>query len=630
MAIISQQQQDEANGQQQPPSGPTQISGTSAGSGTGQGAGTGTGQNTSAAPVSGVAQNQAPQASQGYTDVASYLDANQQGSQQLGQGVASNLTNQYNTTKGGIDTSAQATTQAANAGYTPYNENLINQVAADPTQAAANQDTLKQYQAQLNNSYTGPSNWADLGTQQGNVDIANQEAGLTKTPGGLNVLTSQLEQKLNPGQTSQGINQLDTMLLGGSPTAMQTVQSAADPYSTLNDYINQQNTNITGAINQGQTQAAQSSQNALNSMMGTYGNLNTQIGNETTAAQQAAQTMLDQQNGLLANINNLYGGQALQSDQSTLGTYNGSTPWYNTTEYNVGQLSPQDLATMGITQEQWNSLRGGMQQAATGNKYGANYYGAPGHFGAITPTTQDQLTNYISGQLSNPSAINAGNVANQSEYQKMAAINALLGDKAPKEGELINPQMSNLAGTAPVGNTAFDYAKALSDIQNYNTQAGQITQEEANAIESNADLQHAQSQHGGFWNSLKQDFSNPLRTMTALANPLSTQSNVLNLATGNQLNPGDMRQPFDPIAMPIAGGIVGGIVGGGPVGATAGTALGGLAGQGSAALGNALTSDAIQNTPDNTPFVQPLPQQPIVGAAHGGEIEEYLDNKKVK
>lgn len=103
-------------------------------------------------------------------------------------------------------------------------------------------------------------------------------------PGMTNVLTSQVEQQLNPGQTSQGINQLDSLLLGGNPTAMQTVQSAADPYSTLNDYINQQNNAVNSAISAGQTGAQQASQNTQSQLANTVNQFNTGLTNELGTA----------------------------------------------------------------------------------------------------------------------------------------------------------------------------------------------------------------------------------------------------------------------------------------------------------------------------------------------------------
>src|ERR1017187_685978 len=200
MATVNQNDQDQ-NGQQAPTGGPVSISGTAGASASaGQGAGVGGGAPGAASPVS----TNTPQTNQGYTDVGSYLDANQGGATQMGNQVASNLTDTYNNAKSGIDTSGNNFINSVNQGYTPGQDTsgmLANavQTASDPNQVSA-------FQGQLNDSYTGPSSYSDYGTQQGNVAQAQQYGSLVNPPGGTNVLAQGLEGP----QASQGVNQLDT------------------------------------------------------------------------------------------------------------------------------------------------------------------------------------------------------------------------------------------------------------------------------------------------------------------------------------------------------------------------------------------------------------------------------------
>lgn len=419
---------------------------------------------------------------------------------------------------------------------------MINQVAANPMGAVADQNQLSAFQGQLNDVYGGPSNWADLGTQQGKAAEAQQYGGLTKTPGGTNVLTQQVEQQLNPGQTSQGINQLDTMLLGGNPNAMQTVQSAADPYSTLNDYINQQNTNITGAIGQGQTAAAQASQDALNAFTGangTYTNLNNVVNQQSADALAQAQA---QQAALKADIGNLYGGQTMDTGTRELIGYGGADfgAWGNNPQYNVGQLSPETLASMGITQDQWNALQSAIQTAGTPAT--SQYYH---NFGAERPTTQMDLMSYLN-QQDPTQMINAANTATPEQYAQMAAIQQLLGSKTP-QGAAINPLNASLAGTYnPANLNNFNYQQALQDVQNYNTQAQQASDEMTKAIVGNADLQHAQSQHGGgVLGGIVNDFQHPGNIITSVINPMSWGANIQNVAKGQPVG-GQHMNPISP------------------------------------------------------------------------------------
>lgn len=462
--------------------------GTSAsGSGTGKGVGT--------QQASQVQQNQAPQAGQGYTDVASYLNANQGGGQQLGQQVGQNLTKTYQDTQNQINNSVNMANNSINQGYTPENTQLIQQVSANPMSAASNKDTLAAYQGQLNDTYNGPSNWSDYGTQQGNVQQAQQKANLLNTPGGSNVLIQDVENQMNPGQTSTGINTLDTLLFQGNQDAQNTARAAAQPFNSLTDYLNSQNTAVQGNISTAKNTAAQISQHALDAGTNGINAINNAVNTSTSDAVTQAKA---QQAALLANLKNIYGGQAVDNSPTTLGTYGGqTTPWGNTTNYNVGNLSANDLAATGMSQDQWNALQAQLQRAGT------SQYMTGHNFGAGSQTAQNDLTQYLS--QSDPSiAINAGNVASKDQYDQMAAWNQLLGSKAPTQTEAINPMNAAMAGTYnPNGVNQFNYNAALSDTQKYADTARQQAQDEANQITGAADKAHADSQHGGLLSKIQ-------------------------------------------------------------------------------------------------------------------------------
>ncbi len=457
--------------------------GGSVGSGTGKGVGT--------QQASQVQQNQAPQAGQAYTDVASYLNANQGGGQQLGEKVGQNLTNNYNDTRNQLANSVNTAKSAINQGYTPENTQLIQQVSANPMEAANNADTLSQFQSQLNDSYAGPTSWADYGTQQGKVSQAQQKAGLLNTPGGNNVLVQEVENQMNPGQTSTGINTLDTLLFQGNQGAQDTAKAAAQPYASLTDYLDQSNTGLQGDIANAQTSAQNASQHALDAFTGANGtltNLNNTINTNTSKALSDAQA---RQAAINAEIKNLYGGQAVDTAQTYNGTYGGGqAAWGNTTNYNVGNISAENLAALGMTQDQWNALQGQLQRAATTEtKVGHN-------FGARSVTAQNDLSQYLN-EIDPTQAINAGNVATKDQYDQMSAIQKLLGAKTPQE-LAINPLNASLAGTYnPNQLNQFNYNAALSDTQNFADQSRKEAQDEANRLSADADLAHAQSQHHG-------------------------------------------------------------------------------------------------------------------------------------
>lgn len=463
--------------QQQQPGAPLAVSGTAgASSSGGQGVGVG-----GAAPQSPVAQNQAPQANTGYTDVGTYLDANKAGSADLGNKVASNLTDTYNQTKSGIDNSAQSTLEASNKGYTPENTDLIQQVVNDPTKVAANDSNSALVQGQLNDKYTGPQNWADFGTQQGNVNQAMQEGALNETPGGLNVLAQQVEGKTGGGQ-SQGINQLDTLLLGGSPDAMQTVKNAADPFKTLNDYINSQNTAIGGTISANQAAADKARNDANAALLGPSGattQLNQSIDSQVAAQRQAAQGQIDQIK------------QALGSENPT----------------------PQQLASVGVTGEQWQALHDQLQAA----QVSSDVTSANGQWTAGTGTTDIDLTNWLQ-QQSPDMAINRQNVATADQYARAQALQKLIGsDKFTTD--LTDPSQ---AGTASTNLNKFDYEGALASTSGVWQSERAAAQAYVDAVSQGADEEHAQQ---AAKNALKN------QGMATVANPLAAGQAALG---GNQ------------------------------------------------------------------------------------------------
>lgn len=433
---------------------------------------------TSQSPVQ---QNAAPQNNQGYVDVASYLDANKSGSADLGNRVASNLTNKYNDTKTGVEQSAQNVKDAASKGYTQENTELIRQVASNPVQMASKQGTADQVQAQLNDTYTGPTNWADQGTQQGKVNEATQYGNLANTPGGLNVYAQEVEGQTG-GAQSQGINQLDSLLLGGSPEAMGTVKAAADPYQSLNDFIHQQNMGVTSAIQGGQQAASTAQAHARDALLGPNGataQIDQQVQNQLQAA-------IQQGTASNAEIKNAVSKQ----DYSAL------------------------VAKGVLTQQQANDLANAVYTAQ-------NSQFMSGHnFGHWSETTNVDLNNYLN-QLDPNAQYNASNVATADQAARAQALQQLVGEQNYKSQ--LDP---TLAGTAPKSLSVLDYLDATKDAGNFGKDARAAAQAQADAETKAADDAHNASK-GGFLGKVKK--------VATLANPVAVLGNT---AVYNKLKEG--------------------------------------------------------------------------------------------
>ncbi len=510
MATIAQDDQNTNNQNQNQPQQPPTTGGNGGAGGTGAQGGSSSSAGP-AQPVSNVQQNAAPQNGQGYTDVGAYLDANQAGSQQLGNQVASNLTNTYNTTKSGIDTSANNVINQANMGYTQGNDALIQQVANNPTAAVSDPNQVAAFQAQLNDTYTGPTSWADTtdangntiggyGTQQGNVANAQQEANLVNTPGGYNVLTQQVEQ---PG-ASAGVNSLDALLLGGNPNAVQTIQQAATPFNDLGTYLDAQNNTVNNTISNDTTAAQNVANNALNAFTGSNGtltNLNNTVNNTAATDLTNAQ---NQYNTLMSILGGVGNDQNLQTAINAI-----TNPSANTTQnvQNVknaeaaenNTLTPDQLASLGITQDQWNNILSGENTLETPTFVASPFQG---NGSAWTQAGQVPLTQFINGTAPTANNINASTVATPEQYAEMAAIEQLLGGQTP-QGAALNPANASLAGTANLNPVSLNYNGA----NDYLTQLAQAQYQQAltgaNATADAQQAQHQASLGGGIGGLLK-------------------------------------------------------------------------------------------------------------------------------
>jgi len=445
MATVNNPEDQEQNQQS---GSPVTVSGTGGASASG---GQGAGGAAAPATVSPVQQNQAPQNNQGYVDVESYLSANQGGSQDLGNRVATNLTNDYNTTKQNVDKSAQSVQDLANQGYTQENAGLIQEAAANPTQTAADQNKVSAVQAQLNDKYTGPSNWTDFGTQQGNVATAQQEGALTTTPGGLNVLAQTVEGQTGRNQ-SQGINQLDSLLLGGSPQAMQTIQTAADPYKGLTDYLNSKNTAVTGTISNAQNAATTAANNAKAALLGdtgATGKLTSELNAQLAQKQAAAQSQLDEIKAALGKEN----------------------------------PTAQDLATLGISADQWNALQNQLNMAQNAQSVSS----ANGQWGAKSGTTDIDLTQFLT-QQSPAAQLTLQNTATPEQVARAQALQTLVG-----ANNFTSPLTdASVAGTAPTNLNSFNYKDALAYTQGIANAERDAAQAYVNAKQQGMDDAHAQ------------------------------------------------------------------------------------------------------------------------------------------
>jgi hypothetical protein len=321
------------------------------------------------------------------------------------------------------------------------------------------------------------------------------------------------------------------------------VEGAYKPFQNLLTNLQSGAQSTDKTISQEQSDAASASQAANKAIADQQNALNTSVNTELSNAQQNAV----KQNAAVANeLKNIYGGAPINTTPTTLGTYGGgSTPWVNTTNYNVNALTPQTASALGMTPDQATALQAALKQAATSTMANGHNFAAP------SGTTQLDLSQFLT-QVDPTQAITAANVATPEQYAQEQAFQTLLNSLPT--GAVLNPNTASSAGTAPTNFNTFDYNTALQNAQQTAAAEQAAAQQEAAGLTSAADLAHAQSQHGGgFLNALKNAVTNPINTVASVANPVSWIPNAINLAQGKNVSPTNMGQQY---IHPAHGGVV--------------------------------------------------------------------------
>lgn len=282
MAFVSdpmqQQQQNQQPGQQgNPLANQAPVSTSSA-----PGAGPGTAPGTSA--TGAVASNQA--SPQPFTNLQAYLTANQPQIQQQGQTIANNLTQGYGQIQNDINSGVQTFQDKVAGGYTAPNADVVTQATTNPTKFASDPTNVKNFQAQLNDQYTGPANFESsdpYAALNSKVQKATTNAAQVNTPEGLQSYLMGMENNPTAGDTM-----LDQVLLQGNQDAYKGVTQAAAPYANLpaqlSSIVPPQNKAVQDAITAAQG-ASQNAQTQIGKTSTDFGNtLNTNYINGTKVA----------------------------------------------------------------------------------------------------------------------------------------------------------------------------------------------------------------------------------------------------------------------------------------------------------------------------------------------------------
>lgn len=366
MAFVEESQND-PNAPQQPTTGSNapmnQLPQTSSGAGAGA-----TGVNTSAAgsPQGAPAVPNSTKAPP-VQNLSDYLTANAPQAAGMGQTIADNISQQGQQVTGDINAAQQGFDQSVQASNVAPNKDLINQAANNPSEFVQDPNNVQEFQAQENANYTGPTSFESADFYQPLTQEVTQfqnNAPQTNTPAGILQLVAGQEQ--NP---TLGMENLDALLLGGTPGATQAIDRAEAPYASLGQAL----------TSSGTTEDA---------------NIATAKANDVAAPAAVQNAFLTGPNAVVPAWE-----KALQGEESTaqdqINTFNQGVPAYDQEQQDLGNIASQ-----------WNNFK----------------YSVP-NFGIFTTPigTPDIASEAAQG------APSLASVATPQDYATDAALSQLLG-----------------------------------------------------------------------------------------------------------------------------------------------------------------------------------------------------------
>ena len=393
----------------------------------------------SAAPKAGAAPSTGTptQFGSSASKLGDYLTANAPQIQNQANTISNGLNQQFANIGTDISNAANQFGQQVSSGYTAGNQDVVNQAAYNPTQFASDPNNVNAFQAQYNDTYTGPQNYESTtpySNVQNEVSSAVQNAGLLNTPTGLASYFG--SQGNNPTQAS---NTLDSLLINGNPQAQQQIQQAAGQFQNLTPQFQNSVTQadqLVPAAQQAAQQAQQYAQSQIGNTVDQFGNtLNTQLTGANNAQNQYNQNLSQAQSdatGVNSALQQFLGTVPNSGIQNYYSPVLSMTPGVNPATLadtaNAGQYG-EDAALQQLIGSSYNPL---LNQA---NVNQAGTFQAPN---AAIPSAnsllqqQDQaLANYY---VNNPNLFNA-NQGNNSPAQSFSALASYLQSLDPTQGQ---------------------------------------------------------------------------------------------------------------------------------------------------------------------------------------------------
>lgn len=378
------------------------------------------------------------QQNNGWTNVQDYLTANADQSEQLGNQISSNVSNQAQAAENDVNNASTDFTNQVNAGIVQANPTSINQDLTDAQNLKAGQtysnSDLNDYQTQANANYKGPTDFttdSQYGQAKNALTNASQSLSQLGSEAGRDVLLQNQYGNASPTGYNQGESNLDQLLLEGNPVNQTAMQNVRNQYAGINSILenatNQQNAAAQAAVVTDQATAAAAHAALANANTTFQGNVNTGF----TQAQQNSTAAYNQA------VADLASGNLTAADISTMGL-GGVTNLYN--------ANPSQYLTQGEAPTLFES--------ATPDQYA--------QAGALAQLAGQSDSSFLPSAYASQS----GNIPNPYAYNT-AALNAAIGNDQASYTQLY--QTTPVTMTTPSGqqftNTMAGIRKQIAETQ---------------------------------------------------------------------------------------------------------------------------------------------------------------------
>lgn len=418
--------------------------------------------NTAALPDD---ENRSQQRGTGFTNINKILDANTGAGEKIGQKIGSDLSDQANSVRAGIQSSQNSFNQQKQQASDQAN-NAIKAGTGLTQQAGENQD---QYATRLANgttdynqigqnlqnaSYTGPTGLTNAGQVQAQGATASALGKLAGNTQGQTQLLQSMVAK--PGQYTSGQSALDSLLLGQN--GQQAIQKGRQATIGVG-------TQAQGAVDQAAAQANAlktgidtNRANTIQSLQNSLTGAGDQTSNGVTGLQTLAQNQATSFNNDATRLQQILAGK--NADGSPITTLSDTDKKLidNMSQYGIDNTTPFYTGDQNATQSALNSLSGSLALNPGQLKYQGDQQQAAQNLASVLGQTD--ISNSIKNNQFNtnlfskdPSITNAQNVAQQEAQNKYST-------DLSKENQAL--RLGALANSGQVGGELYDLLDSLA------------------------------------------------------------------------------------------------------------------------------------------------------------------------